>query len=244
LLIWINTLLSHVWLRAWQETSHCVPGGLVLNFTQKSSHTSRYSSTIRLRIQTRITYHQVFIRILSKWTFKIKILLYDYLKDTVTLWLLAWGGSDPAVSLNRSVPPLSGMYRRHGDPQEDTTSTPADYIMDSYAVRGPCERPFLNRGIVHFHEKTVYGAKNAAAIMVSSSMLIMAKWYLARGHLTVVNLHRSDYMPWIHGISYVVLGTSYYLDSTCISTLFQMYCTMQCPFGCQWHDQSMVQSRL
>jgi hypothetical protein len=31
---------------------------------------------------------------------------------------------------------------------------------------------FLNRGIVYFHKKPVYGAKNAAAIMVSSSMLI------------------------------------------------------------------------
>ena len=69
-------------------------------------------------------------------------------------------------------------------------------------------------------------------------------WYLVPGYLTVVNLHRSDYMPWIHGISYAVLGTSYYLDSTCISTVFQMYCMMQCPFGCQWHVRSMVQSRL
>ncbi len=76
------------------------------------------------------------------------------------------------LSLNRSVPSISGMYERHDDPREDTTSTPADYIMDSYTVRGPCERPFLNRGIVHFHKKPVYGAKNAAAIMVSSSMLI------------------------------------------------------------------------
>ena len=57
------------------------------------------------------------------------------------------------ISLNRSVTSISGMYKRHDDPREDTTSTPADYIMDSYAVRGPCERPFLNRGIVHFHKK-------------------------------------------------------------------------------------------
>ena len=58
-----------------------------------------------------------------------------------------------------------------------------------------------------------------------------AKWYLVPGYLTVVNLHGSDYMPWIHGISYVVLGT-------CISTLSQMYCMMQCPFGCQKVDCS------
>jgi hypothetical protein len=38
-------------------------------------------------------------------------------------------------------------------------------------------------------------------------------------------------MPRIRGISYVVLGSSRYLDSTCISTLFPIYC-IQCPFGC------------
>ena len=138
------------------------------------------------------------------------------------------------------------MQKRHDDPREDTTITPADYIMDSYAVRGPCERPFLNRGIVHFHKKKTglwrqeRGRHYGLQLHVDQAM---AKWYLVPGYLTVVNLHRSDYMPWIHGISYAVLDTSYYLDSTCISTRFQMYCMMQCPFGCQWPVQSMVQSR-
>jgi hypothetical protein len=36
----VNKLLSDV--RNKKETNHCVLGGLVLNFTQKSSHTSRY----------------------------------------------------------------------------------------------------------------------------------------------------------------------------------------------------------
>jgi hypothetical protein len=56
-------------------------------------------------------------------------------------------GANAYLSLNRSAPFISGMQKRHDDPREDTTITPADYIMESYAVRGPCERSFLNRGI-------------------------------------------------------------------------------------------------
>jgi hypothetical protein len=47
--------------------------------------------------------------------------------------------------------------------------------MDSYAVRAPCERPFLNRGIGNPYQKLVYGAENAAAIMVSVSVSVGAR---------------------------------------------------------------------
>ena len=51
-------------------------------------------------------------------------------------------------------------------------SRPTDYIMESYIVWGPFERPLLHRGIGHIHEKPAYGAENVAASMVPISMSI------------------------------------------------------------------------
>jgi hypothetical protein len=88
------------------------------------------------------------------------------------------------LSFNRSVPSIL----------KDTTSTPADYIMDSYAVRGPCERPFLNRGIVHSHKKNrsmlwrqERGRHYGLQLHVDQARAKI--WYLVPGYLTVVNLH-------------------------------------------------------
>ena len=87
----MNKLLSD--MRAYQETNHCVLGGLVPNFTQKSSHTSRYyyvldreSKHVSLAVKFLSRFYQ------SEIFQKLKILLYDHLKDTVTLRLLARGG--------------------------------------------------------------------------------------------------------------------------------------------------------
>ena len=52
-----------------------------------------------------------------------------------------------------------------------------------------------------------------------------AKWYLVPGYLTALNLRRSVYMPHPCGISYVVLDTPRYMDSTFIIVVFPIYCS-------------------